>query len=117
MYTVHGKSQQEVKNMGTVQSNENWKRENSVQMNLRLMKKTESDIIESIESSGLTKRARLIELLRYGIEYERLQKEGHPLPQEKPMPLRPVEKKKGMIDLRKVVRGTVDNPGSVPDPE
>lgn len=102
--------------MTASESNQRWKKENTVMVGLRLMNKTDMDIIEAIKTDGPI-QVRVKELIRLGIEYERLQKEGQPLPQEKPMPLRPVEKKKGMIDLRKVVRGTVDNPGSVPDPE
>lgn len=102
--------------MTASESNQRWKKENTVMVGLRLMNKTDMDIIEAIKTDGPI-QVRVKELIRLGIEYERLQKEGQPLPQEKPMPLRPVEKKKGMIDLRKVVRGTVDNPGSVPDPD
>lgn len=102
--------------MTASESNQRWKKENTVMVGLRLMNKTDMDIIEAIKTDGPI-QVRVKELIRLGIEYERLQKEGQPLPQEKPMPLRPVEKRKPMIDLRKVVRGTVDNPGSVPDPE
>lgn len=93
-----------------------WKKENTVLYGVRLQRSTDADIIEILENAK-SKQGEVKRLMRLGIEYERLQKEGQPLPQEKPMPLRPVEKRKGMIDLRKVVRGTVDNPGSVPDPE
>lgn len=95
---------------------EAYKKENTRLMSVRLHNVHDADILDAI-SKGKTRQGELMRLARLGIEYERLQKEGQPLPQEKPMPLRPVEKKKGMIDLRKVVRGTVDNPGSVPDPE
>ena len=76
MYTVYGQSPQEVRKMATVQSNENWKKENTIQMTLRLMKKTEGDIINILENSGMSKRARLLQLVRLGIEYEKLQREG-----------------------------------------
>lgn len=95
--------------MTASESNQRWKKENTVMVGLRLMNKTDMDIIEAIKTDGPI-QVRVKELIRLGMEYEKLQK-------EKPMPLRPVEKKKAMIDLRKVVRGTVDNPGSVPDPE
>lgn len=95
---------------------ERWKAANTFHFSVRLQNRTDADLIERIEAAP-SKQGELKRLARLGIEYERLQKEGQPRPQEKPMPLRTVEKKKGMIDLRKVVRGTVDNPGSVPDPE
>lgn len=95
---------------------ERWKAENTYLFSVRLQNSTDADLIERLKEAP-SRQGELKRLARLGIEYERLQKEGQPLPQEKPMPLRPVEKKKGMIDLRKVVRGTVDNPGSVPDPE
>lgn len=93
-----------------------WQKENTTQFTIRLQNSTDADLIERLKEAP-SRQGEIKRLVRLGIEYERLQKEGQPLPQEKPMPLRPVEKKKGMIDLRKVVRGTVDNPGSVPDPE
>lgn len=95
---------------------ERWKANNTYLFSVRLQNSTDADLIERLKEAP-SRQGELKRLARLGIEYERLQKEGQPLPQEKPMPLRPVEKKKGMIDLRKVVRGTVDNPGSVPDPE
>lgn len=63
----------EEKRMPTVQSNENWKKENTIQLSLRLMKKTEADIIEALENSDKSRRARFLELLRLGIEYEKQQ--------------------------------------------
>lgn len=60
----------EEKRMPTVQSNENWKKENTIQLSLRLMKKTEADIIEALENSNKSRRARFLELLRLGIAYE-----------------------------------------------
>ena len=93
-----------------------WKKENTVLVALRLTRKKDMDIIDALEGEG-SMQSKLRHYLRLGIAYEKMMKEGQPIPQEKPMPLRPVEKKKAMIDLRKVVRGTVDNPGSVPDPE
>lgn len=97
--------------MATVQSNENWKKENTVQMTIRLMKKTEGDIIDTLEHSGMSKRARLLQLLRLGIEYEKLQREG-----TAPAPVAETERPKlkndhgfertasGLPDLRKVKR-------------
>lgn len=111
MYTKYGQSPQEVRKMATVQSNENWKKENTVQMTLRLMKKTEGDIIDTLENSGLSKRARLLQLVRLGIEYEKLQREG-----TVPTPVAETERPKlkndygfertasGLPDLRKVKR-------------
>lgn len=93
-----------------------WEKANTYLFSVRLQNSTDADLIERLKEAP-SRQGELKRLARLGIEYERLQKEGQPLPQEKPMPLRPVEKKNGMIDLRKVVRGTVDNPGSVPDPE
>lgn len=58
------------KRMPTVQSNENWKKENTIQLSLRLMKKTEADIMDALESSSKSRRARFLELLRLGIAYE-----------------------------------------------
>lgn len=98
------------------ETNEKWKAENTYLFSVRLQNSTDADLIERLKEAP-SRQGELKRLARLGIEYERLQKEGQTLPQEKPMPLRPVEKKKGMIDLRKVVRGTVDNPGSVPDPD
>lgn len=63
------------KRMPTVQSNENWKKENTIQLSLRLMKKTEADIMDALESSSKSRRARFLELLRLGIAYEQLLKE------------------------------------------
>lgn len=88
---------------------ERWKAANTFHFSVRLQNRTDADLIERIEAAP-SKQGELKRLARLGIEYERLQK-------EKPMPLRPVEKRKPMIDLRKVVRGTAGNPGSVPDPE
>ena len=65
----------EEKRMPTVQSNENWKKENTIQLSLRLMKKTEADIIEALENSDKSRRARFLELLRLGIQYEQILKE------------------------------------------
>lgn len=111
MYTVCGQSPQEVRKMATVQSNENWKKENTIQMTLRLMKKTEGDIINILENSGMSKRARLLQLVRLGIEYEKLQREGT-APTNVVETVRPKLKNdygfertaSGLPDLRKVKR-------------
>ena len=58
--------------MATVQSNENWKKENTMMVGLRLMKKTDMDIIEKL-GDGERKQPRVKELLRLGIEYEKQQ--------------------------------------------
>lgn len=55
-------------------------------------------------------------LVRTGREYERMLKDGWVMVEKKRLKVEE-EKPKQMIDLRKVVRGTVDNPGSIPDPE
>lgn len=60
----------EEKRMPTVQSNQNWKKENTVMVGLRLMKKTDMDIIETLQSGDGTMQARLRHLLRLGIAYE-----------------------------------------------
>ena len=111
MYTKYGQSPQEVRKMATVQSNENWKKENTIQMTLRLMKKTEGDIINILENSGMSKRARLLQLVRLGIEYEKLQREGT-APTHVAETVRPKLKNdygfertaSGLPDLRKVKR-------------
>lgn len=59
------------------------------------------------------------ELIRFGKEYKKLLDAGCVMVDRKMLYRNPEPEKKSkpMIDLRKVVRGTVDNPGSVPDPE
>ena len=55
--------------MATVESNERWKKENTVFVGLRLMKKTDMDIIEHLGDEE-RKQPRVKELLRLGIAYE-----------------------------------------------
>lgn len=59
------------------------------------------------------------ELIMFGKEYKKLLDAGCVMVDRKMLERKPEPemKAKPMIDLRKVVRGTVDNPGSVPDPE
>lgn len=60
--------------MATVESNERWKKENTVFVGLRLMKKTDMDIIEKLGDEE-RKQPRVKELLRLGIQYEQMLKE------------------------------------------
>lgn len=112
MYTEHGNpiKDKEVKRMATVESNERWKKENTLFVGLRLMKKTDMDIIEALGDDP-KKQPRVRELLRYGIAYEKLQREGTattPVAETE----RPKLKKEygfertasGLPDLRKVKR-------------
>ena len=55
--------------MATVPSNQQWKKENTVMVGVRLMKKTDMDIIDALQTEG-TKQERLRDLLRKGIAYE-----------------------------------------------
>ena len=55
--------------MATVPSNQQWKKENTVMVGVRLMKKTDMDIINALQTEG-TKQERLRDLLRKGIAYE-----------------------------------------------
>lgn len=59
------------------------------------------------------------ELIMFGKEYKKLLDAGCVMVDRKMLERKPEPemKAKPMIDLRKVVRGTVDNPGSVPDPD
>lgn len=112
MYTKHGNptENKEVASMATVESNERWKKENTLFVGLRLMKKTDMDIIEAL-GDDLKKQPRVRELLRLGIEYEKLQREG-----TAPTPVAKTERPKlkkdygfertasGLPDLRKVKR-------------
>lgn len=76
MYTKHGNptENKEVASMATVESNERWKKENTLFVGLRLMKKTDMDIIEALGDDP-KKQPRVRELLRLGIEYEKKMKE------------------------------------------
>ena len=59
----------EERKMATVPSNQQWKKENTVMVGVRLMKKTDMDIINALQTEG-TKQERLRDLLRKGIAYE-----------------------------------------------
>lgn len=61
--------------MATVESNARWKRENTINVSIRLMNKTEMDIIEALNVRDGSMRSRLLELLRLGIQYEQILKE------------------------------------------
>ena len=112
MYTKHGipTGNKEVASMATVESNERWKKENTLFVGLRLMKKTDMDIIEALGDDP-KKQPRVRKLLRLGIEYEKLQREG-----TAPTPVAETERPKlkndygfertasGLPDLRKVKR-------------
>lgn len=59
----------EDRRMATSESNERWKKENTVFVGLRLMKKTDMGIIEKLGDEE-RKQPRVKELLRLGIAYE-----------------------------------------------
>lgn len=61
--------------MATVESNARWKRENTINVSIRLMNKTEMDVIEALNVRDGSMRSRLLELLRLGIQYEQMLKE------------------------------------------
>ena len=61
--------------MATVESNARWKRENTINVSIRLMNKTEMDVIEALNVRDGSMRSRLLELLRLGIQYEQILKE------------------------------------------
>jgi hypothetical protein len=63
------KKRMEERKMATVPSNQQWKKENTVMVGVRLMKKTDMDIIDALQTEG-TKQERLRDLLRKGIAYE-----------------------------------------------
>ncbi len=56
--------------MATVESNERWKKENTVLVSLRLQRKTETDIIDALQNGDGSIQSRLRHLLRLGIAYE-----------------------------------------------
>lgn len=60
--------------MTASESNQRWKKENTVMVGLRLMNKTDMDIIEAIKTDGPI-QVRVKELIRYGIAYEKMMKE------------------------------------------
>jgi hypothetical protein len=61
--------------MATVESNARWKRENTINVSIRLMNKTEMDVIEALNEREGSMRSRLLELLRLGIAYEKMMNE------------------------------------------
>ena len=77
--------------MATVESNERWKKENTVFVGLRLMKKTDMDIIEHLGDEE-RKQPRVKELLRLGIAYEQ-QGGTAPAPAQAPAPAAPAPDK------------------------
>lgn len=77
--------------MATVESNERWKKENTVFVGLRLMKKTDMDIIEHLGDEE-RKQPRVKELLRLGIAYEQ-QGGTAPDPAQAPAPAAPAPDK------------------------
>lgn len=77
--------------MATVESNERWKKENTVFVGLRLMKKTDMDIIEHLGDED-RKQPRVKELLRLGIAYEQ-QGGTAPAPAQDPAPAAPAPDK------------------------
>lgn len=56
--------------MATVESNQRWKKENTVLVSLRLQRKTETDIIDALQNGDGSMQSRLRHLLRLGIAYE-----------------------------------------------
>jgi len=112
MYTEYGNPHRKEEGMmATVESNARWKRENTINVSVRLMNKTEMDVIEALNQRDGSMRSRLLELLRLGIEYEKLQRED-----TAPTPVAETERPKlkndhgfertasGLPDLRKVKR-------------
>ena len=77
--------------MATVPSNQQWKKENTVMVGVRLMKKTDMDIINALQTEG-TKQERLRDLLRKGIAYEQ-QGGTAPAPAQDPAPAAPAPDK------------------------
>ena len=77
--------------MATVPSNQQWKKENTVMVGVRLMKKTDMDIINALQTEG-TKQERLRDLLRKGIAYEQ-QGGTAPAPVQAPAPAAPAPDK------------------------
>ena len=72
MYTGYGNPhRKEESMMATVESNARWKRENTINVSVRLMNKTEMDVIEALNQREGSMRSRLLQLLRLGIEYEK----------------------------------------------
>lgn len=78
--------------MATVESNQRWKKENTVLVALRLQKKTEMDIIEALQSGDGSMQSRIRRLLRAGIAYEQ-QGGTAPAPGQAPAPAAPAPDK------------------------
>lgn len=56
--------------MATVESNQRWKKENTVLVSLRLQRKTDMDIIDALQVGDGSIQSRIRRLLRVGIAYE-----------------------------------------------
>ena len=69
------KKKMEEQKMATVESNQRWKKENTVLVSLRLQRKTETDIIDALQNGDGSMQSRLRHLLRLGIQYEQMLKE------------------------------------------
>lgn len=69
------KKKMEGQKMATVESNQRWKKENTVLVSLRLQRKTETDIIDALQNGDGSMQSRLRHLLRLGIQYEQMLKE------------------------------------------
>lgn len=78
--------------MATVESNQRWKKENTVLVALRLQKKTEMDIIEALQSGDGSMQSRIRRLLRAGIAYEQ-QGGTAPAPAQAPATVAPAPDK------------------------
>lgn len=66
------KKKMEEQKMATVESNQRWKKENTVLVSLRLQKKTDMDIIDALQVGDGSVQSRIRRLLRVGIAYEQL---------------------------------------------
>lgn len=56
--------------MATVESNQRWKKENTVLVSLRLQRKTDMDIIDALQVGDGSIQSRIRRLLRVGIAHE-----------------------------------------------
>jgi inosine-uridine nucleoside N-ribohydrolase len=86
------KKRMEERKMATVPSNQQWKKENTVMVGVRLMKKTDMDIINALQTEG-TKQERLRDLLRKGIAYEQQVGGVHGVSAPDPAPAAPAPDK------------------------
>ena len=109
MYTEYGNPhRKEESMMAIVESNARWKRENTINV-------SEMDVIEALNQREGSMRSRLLQLLRLGIEYEKLQREGT-APTHVAETVRPKLKNdygfertaSGLPDLRKIKAGMHD---------